>query len=153
MPRKTSSRRTPVSRALIELRSRMGETQQSLSALLGCSLQSVARWETTAPPVNMALANLHRMAAGAGHHDLAKVFMDALEALKGKQRRKLDDTMDEINRWHEITDHLRVFREEVEKLRGEKLKDTGLPERMEKRFLEFETVLAAVQRRAWRANR
>ena len=153
MPRKTSSRRTPVSRALIELRSRMGETQQSLSALLGVSLQSIARWETSAPPVNMALANLHRMATEAGHHDLAKVFMDALEALKGKQRRKLDETLDEIARWHEINAHLKAFGEEADRLREEKLKDTELPQRIVDRLYAFEKVLALAQKWAWRANR
>lgn len=150
MPRKISSRRGPISKALIELRRRLGETQQTMSDRLGVSLQSIARWETVDQPVNIMLATLHQIATESGHTDLAKTFMDELEALKKEQWRKANDILDEIERWQKIRDHLAALGQEADRLRKEKLKDAELPQRIVDRLYEFEKVLAAAQRWSWR---
>jgi transcriptional regulator with XRE-family HTH domain len=150
MPKKTASRRTTVSKALIELRRRLNETQQSMSQRLGVSLQAVARWETSSPPVNIVLANLHGICVSNGYSDLALVFMNALESLKDKQRRKLDDIIDEINRWHAIREHLDQLCGEAERLRNEKLKDSEMPQRIEDRLLAFAKTLSEAQKWSWR---
>ena len=80
MARPTSRRRTPTAKALIELRRRLGETQQSMAERLGCVLQSVARWETSSRPQSITvLAALRDLAEREKHPDLAAVFGKAVD--------------------------------------------------------------------------
>jgi transcriptional regulator with XRE-family HTH domain len=139
-----------VQKALIELRRRLGETQQSMSDRLGVSLQSIARWETSDPPVNITLATLHQIAEDNGHHDLADAFKAALDVLKEAQQRKANDILDEIARWHMIRDHLTSLGQEADRLRNEKLKDVELPQRIVDRLTALDQVLAAAQKWSWR---
>jgi transcriptional regulator with XRE-family HTH domain len=147
LPRKSTSRRTPVQKALIELRRLLGETQQSMSDRLGVSLQSVARWETTEPPVNITLATLHQIAVENNYVELAQAFRDALETLKEKQRRKVDDIMDEINRWHHIREHLTALADEAQILTTRK---HPAGPRIEEHLNALHELLGAAQKWSWR---
>jgi len=66
--------RNDVQQAIVELRRRLGMTQQDLAIHLGKAVVTVARWETARPPRGESLAALVRMAQAAGHDDLAAVF-------------------------------------------------------------------------------
>jgi transcriptional regulator with XRE-family HTH domain len=136
-----------VQKALIELRHLLGETQQTMSDRLGVSLQSIARWETSEPPVNIALANLRQIAVENGHAELAQVFMDALETLKETQRRKVDDIMDEINRWHKIRNHLTALADEAQLL---KMRKHHAGPRIEEHLNSLHELLGAAQKWSWR---
>jgi transcriptional regulator with XRE-family HTH domain len=125
----------------------MGETQQSMSERLGVALQSICRWETTEPPVNIALANLHQLAMENGHTSLARVFMDALEELKETQRRKAEDILDEIARWKKIRAHLTALADEAQIL---KMRKHHAGPRIEDHVISLNELLAAAQRWSWR---
>jgi len=70
--------RNDVQQAIVELRRRLGMTQQALAVHLGKAVVTVARWETTRPPKGESLVALIRMAQAAGHDDLAAVFTRSL---------------------------------------------------------------------------
>jgi len=93
MPRPLSTHRTPISQALIELRTRLGDSQQAFSNRLGVALQTVTRWETSNPPTGMALSRLGALAVDCGHPDLSAVFataaFDGFLALNEEFDRKL----------------------------------------------------------------
>jgi transcriptional regulator with XRE-family HTH domain len=93
MPRSLSTHRTPISQALIELRTRLGDSQQAFSNRLGVALQTVTRWETSSPPTGMALSRLGALAVDCGHPDLSAVFataaFDGFLALNEEFDRKL----------------------------------------------------------------
>ena len=73
-----------------------------------------------------------------------------LEDLKKRQAMKAADIFDEIKRWHDINDHVTELRNEAERLRQEKLKDTDTPQRILDRVNELNEVLVAAQRWSWR---
>lgn len=138
-------------KALIELRRRLGHTQESFSRELGVSLPTLGKWESHGRlPLDIMLARLRDIAIKEGHEDLAAVFTGGLEQLREDRAQKAADIFDEIARWHAIKDHLKALGEEAERLRTEKLKDSDLPQRIVDRLYEFEKVLAAAQRWSWR---
>jgi transcriptional regulator with XRE-family HTH domain len=129
----------------------MGHTQETFSRELGVSLPTVGKWEASGRlPLDIMLARLSQIARDAGHNDLAAIFMGGLDELKQDRAQKAADIFDEIERWHKIRGHLEALAEEAERLRGEKLKDAQLPQRIEDRLLEFNKVLASAQRWSWR---
>jgi hypothetical protein len=129
----------------------MGHTQESFSRELGVSLPTVGKWEASGRlPLDIMLARLGQIARDAGHKDLEEIFMGGLEELKQNRSQKAADIFDEVQRWHEIRDHLKAIGAEADRLRGEKLKDAELPQRIVDRLYEFEKVLAAAQRWSWR---
>lgn len=66
--------RNDLQQAIVELRRRLGLTQQDLAVHLGKAVVTIARWETARPPRGESLAALVRMAEAAGHDDLAAAF-------------------------------------------------------------------------------
>ena len=101
MARPTSRRRSPVSKALIELRRRLGESQESMAQKLGCALQSIARWETTSEPQSVTL---WRLDIAREHHfdDLGKVFGEATDRFKQTDRREAEKIEMDVQRWGDI---------------------------------------------------
>lgn len=60
--------------ALVELRRRLGLTQQQLAVALGKAVVTVARWETRRAPSARELVALGAFCRSAGQHDLADLF-------------------------------------------------------------------------------
>ena len=102
MARPTSRRRTALSKALIELRGRLGVTQQIMATRMGCALQTIARWETTMVPPSAALSLLHGLATEEKHSDLALVFAKALERAKRAQPVLAQKAQEEQMRWSQV---------------------------------------------------
>jgi len=71
--------RHSVSRALIELRKLLGETQQQFASRLGTAITTIARYETSRPPRGRVLARLEQIARSEGHTNCARTFRSALE--------------------------------------------------------------------------
>ncbi len=102
MARPTSRRRSPLAKALIELRSRLGETQQSMAVRFGVAVQTIARWETTGEPQSIMLWRLWELAREHQYDDLRDIFVAALDKFKLAERRKAENMMNDIERWREI---------------------------------------------------
>lgn len=66
--------RSDLQQAIVELRQRLGLTQQDLAIHLGKAVVTIARWETARPPRGESLAALVRVAKATGHEDLEAVF-------------------------------------------------------------------------------
>jgi transcriptional regulator with XRE-family HTH domain len=62
MARPTNRKRDPLSQAVIELRTSLGETQQQFAARLRSALSTVARYETSRPPAGDVLLQLAQIA-------------------------------------------------------------------------------------------
>ena len=97
MPKRKT--RPELSRALIELRQRLGETQESLARRLNVSLQTVALWETRRPPQGIVLLRLSSLAEEYQHRDLAQIFEEAVD---NETRQVRDDLRLEQKRWERI---------------------------------------------------
>jgi transcriptional regulator with XRE-family HTH domain len=140
-------------RAIIGLRHALNLTQEGLAREMGVTLPAVGHWETDTRPGNIALARLEQLAAA--HPDLAAIFHDELQRLKTTQWRKANDVLDEVERWHQIKDHLAALGEEADKLRLvdqdqiAQAKDQ-IAQAIVKNLVELEKVLAAAQRWSWR---
>jgi transcriptional regulator with XRE-family HTH domain len=102
MGRPTTRKKSPIARAIAELRQRLGETQQSMAIRLGVSLQSVARWETESVPHYLTMQRLWMLAREHGHKDLMKVFQARLDNLTGPDLRKLQENSAQLSRWSQI---------------------------------------------------
>jgi transcriptional regulator with XRE-family HTH domain len=79
-----STKKMPVQRALIVLRSQLDLTQEALARELRVSPVSVCRWETIRPPSGFTLLQLAVFALAQGARDSAKVFHEALKAEPGQ---------------------------------------------------------------------
>jgi len=66
------------SEAVRELRSHLGESQQTFSNRLGLSIATIVKYEAGREPTGRALLGLAHTAREAGRHDLASVFMRTL---------------------------------------------------------------------------
>lgn len=73
----------PVSQAVRDLRTALGESQQAFAYRMKSAIRTVARYETVRPPKGRALAELQQVATDTGHHKLATIFKDALIAELG----------------------------------------------------------------------
>jgi transcriptional regulator with XRE-family HTH domain len=111
MPKRKS--RSELSKALIELRKRLGETQESLARRLNVSLQTVALWETKRPPQGIVLLLLFGLAEKHQHADLAKIFNEAVENEPPVVR---DGLHVEQRRWETILLGLNEIQSEVAQL-------------------------------------
>lgn len=96
---KSKKSRPKLSQALIELRLRLGETQESLARRLHVSLQTVALWETKRAPKGIILFRLSKLAEGHQYADLAKIFADAVEQ---ENRLTREDLRREDERWFKL---------------------------------------------------
>jgi transcriptional regulator with XRE-family HTH domain len=74
----STKKKTQVQLALIELRRRLGMTQQGLSEALHVTMVSVCRWETSRPPAGLSLIRLAKYARDAGLNDVAVIFEEEL---------------------------------------------------------------------------
>ena len=111
MPKRKS--RPELSRTLIELRKRLGETQESLARRLTVSLQTVALWETKRPPRGIVLLLLSGLAEHHQHADLAKIFA---EAVANEPRLVRDELRVEQRRWETILSGLMEIQDEATQL-------------------------------------
>ena len=104
MARPTSREKSAVARALIELRRRLGETQQSMAVRLGTTVTSVARWESMPDrqPNAVMLMNFWLLSREHGHRDLMKVLQQALHALEKAEQRKAEQWREQHERWMKL---------------------------------------------------
>ena len=63
MPRPTSRKKSELSKAVVDLRTFLGDSQQAFSNRLGVALNTVARHETSRPPSGEMLFKLAQLAA------------------------------------------------------------------------------------------
>jgi transcriptional regulator with XRE-family HTH domain len=77
MARPTSRKKSPLSQAVTDLRTRMGQSQQEFANALGVALNTIARYETRQPPRGDMLARLTDIAKEHGFHDLVDQFQSA----------------------------------------------------------------------------
>jgi transcriptional regulator with XRE-family HTH domain len=71
--------KTPVQKALIQLRKMRGMTQQQFSEAVGVTMISVNRWETSRPPTGPSLWRLVKYALDSGAFEIAAVFQRAAD--------------------------------------------------------------------------
>jgi transcriptional regulator with XRE-family HTH domain len=70
--------RSPAANSVIELRSKLGETQQQFALRLGSSMGSVARYETNRDPTRRVLGRMYLAAIESGQCGLIETFWDLL---------------------------------------------------------------------------
>ncbi len=78
MARPTTRKRTPVSERVVALRAALGYNQQQFAVMLGASITTVARWETSRPPSGKALVQLSRLAHDEGLFEFSWDFVNDL---------------------------------------------------------------------------
>jgi transcriptional regulator with XRE-family HTH domain len=138
---------------LIQLRKRLGHTQESFSRELGVSLPTVGNWEAHGRlPLDIGLARLAQIAREAGHTDLEQTFLGGLEELKQDRAQKAIDILDEVGRWHEITAHLTALGQIDAAVRSAGSLDAAKAavEPMFDVLTTLEKTLAAAQKWSWR---
>jgi hypothetical protein len=91
-----------------------------MAARLGCSLQSIARWETTTEPQSVTLWRLWDLAREHHHDDLGRVFGTAMEKFKQTDRREAEKIEMDMHRWSDIQGGLAELFQEGVKLSNEK---------------------------------
>lgn len=79
--------RHPVSKALIDLRNALGETQQQFAVRIGASVTTIARYETFRPPHGKTLVQIADIAQQRGLDELASVFHQAFDGEVGRTPR------------------------------------------------------------------
>jgi len=79
MARPTDRTRHPLSKAALQLRLALGETQQQFAARLGTAITTIARYETVRPPSGLHLGPYLKVAAEHRFLDIAIVFKKAIE--------------------------------------------------------------------------
>jgi transcriptional regulator with XRE-family HTH domain len=138
--------RPELSSALIELRKRLGETQESLARRLNVSLQTVALWETRRPPQGIVLLRLSSLAEEYQHTDLAQIFEAAVD---NETRQVRDDLRLERQRWERILRGLAEIREEAERLRD----DPRVRDRIQEIAESLVGIALAAREWSWRNQR
>jgi transcriptional regulator with XRE-family HTH domain len=139
-------KKTPLQRAIIQLRRNLGFTQEDLAREMSVTLPAVGHWESDARPGNIALARFAQLAQD--HPVLAKVFMDELAELKETQWRKAADIFDEIGRWQKIKATMKAIGDQADKLRL--VGQDDIAQTIVDRLYDLEKELAAAQRWSWR---
>jgi len=119
MGRPTSRKKSPIAKAIAELRARLGETQASMAVKLGVSLQSIARWETEAAPHHMHLTRLWLLAREHGYKDLMKVFYGRINQLQAPDQRKVEAQRAQYDRWGKIQNTVIDVMQEAQQLSKE----------------------------------
>jgi transcriptional regulator with XRE-family HTH domain len=151
---KKRSARSPLKRAVIALREKLGHTQESFARLLNVSTVTVGKWEGPSghEPVDIMLARFAQMAREAGREDLEQVFNAELRGIGEARSQKANDILNEIERWHKINAYLKELGQIDAAVRAAK----GLPtakaaiEPMYDLLVEFQKTLAAAQAWSWR---
>jgi transcriptional regulator with XRE-family HTH domain len=69
---------TLAQRGVIDLRRALGLSQQKLATLMGKSIVTVARWESSRPPTGVSLYELLLFAERRGQREIARVFADVI---------------------------------------------------------------------------
>jgi DNA-binding transcriptional regulator YiaG len=72
--------------AVIDLRRALNLSQQKLATLMGKSIVTVARWETSRPPTGASVYELLMFAHRRGLEDIARVFADVIGEAGNPQR-------------------------------------------------------------------
>jgi DNA-binding transcriptional regulator YiaG len=142
---KTKRRRPPLSYALIELRQRLEETQQSLAQRLSVSVHSIALWETKNPPGGLMLLRLSKLAEEHGHEDLAKCFAAAV----GDENRRIREMVEYEEELWETLYH-KLYHIELE---AHKLADAAARDRIIGLVRETEEYAAKAREGSWRNQR
>ncbi|MCL6508602.1 MAG: hypothetical protein K6T59_16440 [Bryobacteraceae bacterium] len=70
--------RSPVSRAVRELRQAYGESQQAFAYRTKTAIRTIARYETVRPPRGAELSQFLELAIAKQRHDLAEIFARAM---------------------------------------------------------------------------
>jgi hypothetical protein len=91
-----------------------------MAHLLGCAMQSVARWETVSEPQSITLWRLWELASGEHYDDLAAEFRAAMDKYRQKDRREAEDIQMDVNRWVAIRNILETLKKESEALSAAK---------------------------------
>ncbi len=94
-PRTKSKEPSEVSRAVVALRTALGQTQQQFAQTLGTAITTIARYETDRSPRSNALAKLFSVAHHHKLDDLKRTFAKALAADIGVQEAFLNFDLDE----------------------------------------------------------
>ena len=102
MARPASRRKTPIQKALIEMRRRLKHSQQSMSEFLGIAMQTIARWETSGEPGAPALVMLWNLAKTYKFDDLSAVFEAEIRGMKEDDPRRSDRIQLDLERWTKI---------------------------------------------------
>jgi transcriptional regulator with XRE-family HTH domain len=69
--KKAKEQKDPVSQAVRDLRTALGESQQAFAYRMKTAIRTVARYETVRPPKGKWLAEFYGMAAETGNQKLA----------------------------------------------------------------------------------
>ncbi len=77
MPRPSSSKKSPVARAIVDLRAKLGDSQPTFASRLRLAHQTVARWETKVPPTGVMLKMLWHLADEISLPRVGDVFREA----------------------------------------------------------------------------
>jgi transcriptional regulator with XRE-family HTH domain len=80
MKKTETQQKDPVSEAVRDLRTALGESQQAFAYRMKTAIRTIARYETVRPPKGKALAEFARVADETGSGRTAKVFREALMA-------------------------------------------------------------------------
>ncbi len=78
MKQNEDSARSPVSRAVRELRQAYGESQQAFAYRTKTAIRTIARYETVRPPRGAELNQFLELAIAKQRHDLAEIFAKAM---------------------------------------------------------------------------
>jgi transcriptional regulator with XRE-family HTH domain len=70
---------TAAQKGVIDLRQALGLSQQKLAALMGKSIVSIARWETSRPPTGVSLYELLIFAERRGQREIARIFATVIQ--------------------------------------------------------------------------
>jgi transcriptional regulator with XRE-family HTH domain len=88
-------KRTSVQKALIQLRKKLGLSQQGLSEALKVTSISVCRWETSRPPTGFSLLKLEQFAHDSSAPEIAAIFRRAIDVERPKHFYKFPVPPDE----------------------------------------------------------
>jgi transcriptional regulator with XRE-family HTH domain len=113
-------KRTPLQRALIELRQKLGHSQESLARALNVSLPTIGKWESMTEPKGISLALLEKTARENQLPKVAAVFQDALDKLKTTAPRDAQAIHDERMRWTALDEIIGRIQQEAEALKEKK---------------------------------
>jgi transcriptional regulator with XRE-family HTH domain len=151
---KKSKSRPKLSQALIELRTRLEDTQESMSRRLDVSMHSIAIWETKRAPAGVMLLRLSKLAEEHQHADLAKIFADAVE---NEKRLDHEDLLREARRWADLFNKLALIQKEANRLHRDEADSRavrlGVAHRIMSLTNEMETLAHQAQAWSWRNQR
>jgi transcriptional regulator with XRE-family HTH domain len=87
----------PAQQAVVDLRRALNLSQQKLATLMGKSIVTVARWETSRPPTGASLYELLLFAERRGQRDIARALADVIHEAGNPEKRVWSDLDREIS--------------------------------------------------------